>query len=290
MTFDPSAYLDDDSPITPPVGLVLWYAADALTERADLDPSTAVAGLPRSAKTWADDPTWVTQLIECYRMVTARLAAGAFPIARCTGEEFALHIVVAAAAGLHEQGMGPDPTDHGMQLMPDPDVDELAEAHHRLFEDQDILMLFEPLLDGIEDAESSDNQRRFIGPYLHPSRWFDTFPGYDQADPLERIETVQSVDDDVIHAAVALALSVGARGTVTVDPDGGRWMARARYPGRELVGEGEDPQSAATALARLILDGARCPGCGRSVITDPGVVGDICRWERRGRQWQAGCT
>lgn len=289
LEFDPTRYLDPAAPVSATVGLTLWFAAAALAERADRSVMSVAGGLPPIAKLWVDHPAWAQKLAGCYRMVRDRLAIGVTPIARCTGEEFALHMTIAAATELTLTGMGPDPADHGMQLMAEPTLDDFANAHSRLFEDDDLLMLFEPVLDGIEDASSADNQRYGVGPYLHPSRWFDPFPGYDRAGPLEPVVTVEAADNDVIIAANVLAVSVGARGTVSVLQDGDRWLARARYPGRELVGEGDGPESAATALAHLILEGAHCPACGRTVTTNAGGPLTSCVWHRQGRTWMAGC-
>lgn len=289
VDFDGEGYLGD-SPVRPRLGLALWFAAAAIAGRAELFPWSVTGGLPSIAKRWGEDPGWATQLMDCYRMVRDRLAVAAFPIARCTGEEFALHLTIAAAAELTAQGLGPDPAAHGMQLLPAPDSDDFVQAHLDLFEDNEIMALFDPLFDGIEDVGGADNQRLGIGPYLHPSRWFDAFPGYDRGDPLGRLDLVVDSEDEVIVAAAGLALQAGARGTVTVTQDGTRWLARARYPGRELVGEGDDPQSAATALARLILEGHSCPSCGDPITVDPGAPAGRCLWARHGRAWQPGCT
>jgi hypothetical protein len=288
LGFDAEGYLED-SPVRPEVALALWYAAGALVERSERDRQSLAGGLPPIAKTWVDQPQWVDRLAACYRMVRDRLAVAAFPIARCTGEEFALHMTIAAASQLTAEGLGPDPALYGMQVMGEPDTEDFATAHLDLFEDKDLmfLLLFEPVFDGIEDSDGADNQRLGIGPYLHPNRWFHPFPGY-EGGTLERLELVVEADDDVIWAASELALNAGARGMQVVR-DGSRWLARAQYPGRELVGEGEDPQSAATALVRLLLEASRCPSCGHGVTIDPGGPDELCRWARVGRRWLAGC-
>lgn len=289
--FDAEGYLDTDTPVRPEVALALWHAAGALVERAERDRQSVAGGLPPIAKGWVDHPAWASQLATCYHMVRDRLALAALPIARCTGEEFALHMTIAAASQLASEGLGPDPALHGMQVMAAPKLEDFALAHLDLFEDKDLmfLLLFDRGLDGIEDATSSQNQELGIGPYLHPKRWFHTFPGY-EGPTLERLELAREADDDVIIAAAELALHRGARGAVQVIQDGHHWLARARYPGHELVGKGDDPQSAATALVRLILEGSRCPSCLHLVTVDPGAQQENrCHWARHGRSWVPGC-
>lgn len=287
--FDAEGYLHD-SPIRPEMALVLWFAAGALVERAERDVHSVAGNLPPIAKPWADISAWADQLAGCYRMVRDRLAVAAFPLARCTGEEFALHMTIAAGAALAAQGLGPDPADHGMQLMPLPEDEDFAAAHDDLFGDQDLALLLLWQANGVEDPVVRMDASLGIGPYLHPSRWFQAFPGYRGPD-LERLNLEVEADDDVIAAAAELALSAGARGTVQIFQDGDRWLARARYPRRELVGEGPDPHAASTALVRLILEGSRCPSCGSVVTIDPGNPTPArCHWERLGRTWQPGCS
>lgn len=289
IVFDADGYLAE-SPIRPVVALHLWFAASALAERADRSVMSVAGGLPPIAKLWVDHPAWADRLAGCYRMVRDRLAVAAFPVARCTGEEFALHMAISAAAQLAAEGLGPDTVDYGMQVMPDPDAGDFVVAHEDLFADDDLMMLFEPVLDGIEDPGTEANQRRGIGPYLHPSRWFDPFPGYDKGAPLERLRLQEPEPDDVIVAALNLAITTGARGTAELVQDHDRWVARARYPGREIVGQGEDPHAAATDLAREILEGAHCGTCNRTVTVDPGGPLTSCLWARHGDRWQAGCV
>lgn len=285
--FDADAWLGG-RPIGPRMALHLWCAARAIVERATAEPASVTGGLPAAARRWADQPEFRDQLAAAYAMVRDRLAVGALPIARCTGEEFALHIVISVAAMAEAQGVGPDPEDYGLQLIPEPDDDDFAAAHEALFDDGDLLLLFDPLFDGIEDPTSTVNQRFGIGPYLHPSNWFEPFFGYAGADPLEVVATNELVSEDVLVAANDLAVRSGAR-EFGVDHREGTWTARARYRGATLTAEGDDPQSAATALVRQILEGAVCTGCGLPITTDPGEPDDRCHWHRAGAHWSRGC-
>lgn len=286
LEFDVDAHLS--GPLGPRMALHLWCAARAIVERANVEPSSVVAGLPVTARPFAQNPAWVACLADAYRMVRDRLAVGAFPIARCTGQEFALHIVISYAAMADAQGVGPVPEDYGLQLIPEPDDDDFAEAHGVLFDDADILMLFDPVLDGIEDPDSEANQRLGLGPYLHPSHWFEPFRGYVDAPALESVVRNELVIEDVLVAANDLAVRSGAR-EFTVRQLDGEWSATARYRGATLTGSGEDPQTAATALVREILEGGRCPVCGNMITVDPGAPDGRCHWWRDTTRWVRGC-
>lgn len=287
LDFDADAHLS--GPISPRMALHLWCAARAIVDHAIVEPSSVGGGLPVVARPFAHHPGWLTQLAGAYRMVRDRIALGAFPLARCTGEEFALHIVISYAAMADAQGVGPEPEDYGLQLIPEPDDDDYAAAHDALFADEDILMLFDPLLDGIEDVNSDVNQRLALGPYLHPSRWFDPFTTYVDADPLKPVEQAELVVEDVLVAASDLAMRSGAQ-EFTVRQLDGHWSAIARYRGATLTGGGGDPLEAATALVREILEGGRCPLCGNTITIDPGDPADgRCHWRRHTTQWIRGC-
>jgi hypothetical protein len=287
MTFDVDAWLS--SITSPRMALHLWCAAGEIIDRAKAEPDSLMSGLPSVARRWTDDQVWMDRLLDAFRVVRDRLAIGALPIARCTGEEYALHIVIAYAAAAEVQGVAPDPEDYGLQLIPEPDDDDYAAAHDALFEDHDLLLLFDPIFDGIEDPKSEINQRLGIGPYLHPARWYEPFGAYADVDPLAPAPGPELADEDVLGAANDLAMRSGAR-DFTVSQTGGQWVARARYRTNELEGAGEDPQSAATALVRRILEDGRCTWCGGTITIDPGEGGDgHCHWRREGPRWARGC-
>lgn len=289
LEFDPAAYIGPDSPIGPRMALSLWCAARDIVERAEVDPTSIEAGLPPAAAAWGSVPQWQANLLGCYRMVRERLAIGAMPLARCTGEEFALHITISVAAMAEASGYGPTPEEHGLQLIPEPGDDDYAEAHESLFVDHELLLLFDPVLDGIEDPSSSVNRRLGIGPWLHPSNWFEPFAAYLDVDPLASAPGAEVVEDDVLVAASDLAMRTGAR-RFDIHPTRGSWEARATYRGTEVVACGDDPQSAATSLVRQIIEGERCPSCAHIITIDPGSPADQrCHWHRSGPRWDRGC-
>ena len=291
IDFDPTAWMRKGSPVGPRMALALWLSAVAIYERAEHDDKSVVSGLPAVALTHAADDMWRDQLVTCFGWVAERLASGAMPIARCTGEEYALHIVISRAAMADTIGDGVTDQvleEHGLQLLPDVGDDDFAEAHAHLFEDHDYLMLFDPVLDGIEDPRSEVNRRLGIGPLLHPLNWFTPFPAYVDVDPRQPAPEVRT-DEDVLAAAGDLAMRTGAR-SFSVRPKSGMWVAEATYREAVLSGFGEDSQSAATALVREIVEGETCPSCAHTITIDPGSPADQrCHWQRMGARWERGC-
>jgi hypothetical protein len=91
----------------------------------------------------------------------------------CTGDELALHIALDAVEGAQLDGDADDPlADIELGLIDDPqrDADFFRDV---LLQDDDVVCLFVPALDGLE---SEDSTLRAIGlANLHPSRWFLPF-------------------------------------------------------------------------------------------------------------------
>lgn len=125
--------------------------------------------------------------------------------------------------------------------------------------------------------------------------------------------------EDRLIAAVDLAGRAGARGLeigyLNEDPADPGWYAFAQYAGARIIAEGHaTPVAAAEALARDLMTGARCAGCGRLVSLDGisafaftrGTLADgtvttaaeeqaraaergLCHWTRAGRRWDGAC-
>lgn len=126
-----------------------------------------------------------------------------------------------------------------------------------------------------------------------------------------------NLDEDAIIAAIDVVGRSGARefeiGYLHEDvpPDQAAWWAKAQYRGARIsVEDHRGPVEAAEALARRILTGAKCTGCGRLVaLSDAGAyayesthltdgtewtaeqarAAGQCRWTRVGRRWEMGC-
>ncbi|NEA46324.1 sel1 repeat family protein [Streptomyces sp. SID10815] len=123
--------------------------------------------------TWRQNAQWRRQMARCFDDLAMDIKAGRWPRPTCTGEEMALHIAIDYASST---------------LVEEPDlVTELVEGvppHHAdwdwhlcidvLFEDTDVLFLYEPWAQGIEDSEHHINQRMGLA-NLEAEDWFKPF-------------------------------------------------------------------------------------------------------------------
>jgi hypothetical protein len=188
MTVDPFAgspnfatlYAGANSPLSARMASQLWTTAIYFADTyADPDVTDLLKReLPPIARLMADD-VWMERFVACFEALATRLARGRFAssqLASCTGEELALHLVIDSA----EAGVSDDVIPMDDSLPADPERDRDFEwAREVLFRDHDVLLLFNPSLDGIEDNDSDLSQRHMFA-NLHPQRWFLPFP--DQLD------------------------------------------------------------------------------------------------------------
>lgn len=107
--------------------------------------------------TWRQDAQWRRQMVRCFADLADDIRAGKWPLPTCTGEEIALHMAIDHASCM---------------VVDDPElvtsfVEELPPHHNdwdwvmcisALFEDTDVLFLYEPWAQGIEDSEHYLNQ------------------------------------------------------------------------------------------------------------------------------------
>lgn len=125
-----------------------------------------------------------------------------------------------------------------------------------------------------------------------------------------------SLDDDALLAAVDLVGRTGATNFQVgylhdgVPPEEAGWYAHAQYRGARITAEDHPgPVEAAEALARCLLNGAKCAHCGSLVaLSDAGAMAydtrlvdgsewtveqaraaGQCRWRRIGARWERGC-
>lgn len=183
---DPAEYLDDDEPdfaalyephvdgdgwqMTPRMACHLWSAALYLADEwrtSYLEP--LLDALPPIARPYATDRRWRQQFTAGFERVAERLASGGEDdvLARCTAEELALHkIIDLAEAHFIDDIVSPAA---GRHL---PDHGERDEAFYWmrevLFEDHDVLMLYNRALDDIENDLDGNSS-------LHPRDWFQPF-------------------------------------------------------------------------------------------------------------------
>lgn len=173
--------------VTPRLAYCLWSIAGYLADTwrdALSDPASLLEELPPAAQRVADE-AWLARFVQCFEALAERMASADFPEtgpALCTGDEMALHLVIAYAEDIVAHGLL-DPAGSPEASLPawgepDPDFDV---ARDELFHDHDVLALFEPALDGIEDPESDVN-RAFRMVNLHPAQWFLPFQGEEPGD------------------------------------------------------------------------------------------------------------
>ena len=95
-----------------------------------------------------------------------------------------MHLAVRDAPGLLE--MAEDAGNEEHEALPrhsdDYDWDGCSEL---LFEDHDILWLYNNRMDGVEDPDSELNQQYVVGD-MRPASWFDWFGGSEPRDPARR--------------------------------------------------------------------------------------------------------
>ncbi|MEV6527660.1 hypothetical protein AB0M43_37630 [Longispora sp. NPDC051575] len=133
--------------------------------------------LPRLA--WNMDSGWRRRFARAADDLAADLESGTWPRPRCSGEELMLHLALADAPDLFADMI--DGTD-GHEALPARRGDyDWAKCSEVLFEDSDVMMFFDPGLDGFEDPLDKVNRDHGIGD-LRPVRWFDPFAGIEERD------------------------------------------------------------------------------------------------------------
>ncbi|MFD9736245.1 hypothetical protein [Umezawaea sp. NPDC059074] len=178
--------------VTPRTGAVLWSMAGLLADHAydDVieygdDPVTAASQwslfdeFPRI--TWGQNAIWRRQAARAFDDLAEDLVAGRWPQPCCAAEEMALHLVLRYAGDAVDDGWSGLEDD--FKALPehsdDLDWDMLGEV---LFQDIDILELFDPSRDGLENPDDEENRYLGMGDYTPPA-WFTPFDNMSPRDP-----------------------------------------------------------------------------------------------------------
>ncbi|MEV0219891.1 hypothetical protein [Streptomyces sp. NPDC050704] len=112
--------------------------------------------------------------------LTDDLEHGRWPRPSCTAEEMALHLAIEDAPSCLDDIDARDTTHSQLpEHRDDYDWDACSDL---LFQDHDVLMLFDARLDGIEDPDGDVNQRLGMGD-LRTAAWFEPFGYPDALDP-----------------------------------------------------------------------------------------------------------
>ena len=168
----------DPSDLSPRMAARLWEAADCIMTNYESYPPEDAAEyllelLPPIARRQGDS-VFVAACASRIGMVRQRLAdgVGCQGIATCTGDEVALHLVISVVVMRHD-GECESPWIEALPARPDDE--DFDRADELLLEDDDVLMLYNPALDGVEEFYWTDEP--FDHPVKrHPSDWFTPFP------------------------------------------------------------------------------------------------------------------
>lgn len=174
---DFTALYGSDGSLTPRMAYRMWSGALASGDTWRLardDPRWLIDDLPPIARPWAIPVSpWLDRFVSGFYDIADRIALGSVAedaLTTCTGDEMALHLVIDFAEAEFESGT--DAFDERIALLPalgDSDTD-FESARDVLLRDDDVLMLFDPSLDGVDDPDSG---YRTVN--LHPERWFLPF-------------------------------------------------------------------------------------------------------------------
>lgn len=156
--------------MTPRMAWRLWTAAMYLADEWHCEsPSSMLRHLPPIAHPDLRDRSWRARFIAGFGRLAERIGGcdDGDCLARCTAEELALHLTInLAEADFIDHAISPAAVAHlPAHGASDEDFDWLRDV---LFEDHDVLMLFNPALDGVENTIDGNSS-------LHPRDWFQPF-------------------------------------------------------------------------------------------------------------------
>jgi hypothetical protein len=121
--------------------------------------------------TWGQNAVWRRQAARAFDDLASDLSHGDWPRPVCAGEEMALHHMLDFA----DDGVPEVVPQAELAALPEhPDDLDWETCRDALFQDSDILSLFDPEHDGIEDPAAQGNQLIGMGDY-RPAAWFETF-------------------------------------------------------------------------------------------------------------------
>ncbi|MFE6942209.1 hypothetical protein [Streptomyces chartreusis] len=129
--------------------------------------------------TWTADHRWRRRMARAFDDLATDLARGRWPEPTCTAEEMALHLAIEDAPNYLQDQLEPD----GHHTLPEHGDDYSWDScSDLLFQDHDVLMLFNSKLSGIADPEDPANQSMGVGD-LRVSAWFAPFGSHSVRDP-----------------------------------------------------------------------------------------------------------
>ena len=135
-------------------------------------------GLPRI--TWNQDANWRRQVARACDDLAGDLACGDWPLPRNNAEEIVLHLAIEDGPDCLEEKE--DARDERHDALPRHGDDyDWGMCSEVLFQDHDVLMLYDESLDGIEDPGSEANVYLRMGD-MRPAAWFEYFNNVEPRD------------------------------------------------------------------------------------------------------------
>jgi hypothetical protein len=125
------------------------------------------------------DHRWRRRMARAFDDLAADLTPGKWPEPTCTAEEMALHLAIEDAPTHLEDRPSTDPHHTLPEHGDDCGWDDCSDL---LFQDHDLLMLFDPKLSGIADPQDPANQSMGVGD-LRAAAWFAPFGRDSVRDP-----------------------------------------------------------------------------------------------------------
>lgn len=133
------------------------------------------------ASTWNQPRHWRRRVLRALDDLNEDITLGHSPQPRCAAEELALHFALESASAMTCDE--PDLVAEFTQGLPEQQGDyDWGVCSDLLFQDHDVLFLYDPMMQGLEHPDNPLNQRMGIGD-LRPERWFEEFGNVSPRDP-----------------------------------------------------------------------------------------------------------
>ncbi|MER6914892.1 hypothetical protein ABT354_24720 [Streptomyces sp. NPDC000594] len=129
--------------------------------------------------TWGQDRQWRRRMARCFDDLADDIEKGNWPEPTCTGEEMAMHLVMPRAADLVSDD--PELVAEWTKGLPETSEDYDFDICYDFLQDTDVLFLFEPWSQGIENPDNPTHQILGIAG-LEADEWFEPF-GPESRDP-----------------------------------------------------------------------------------------------------------
>lgn len=133
------------------------------------------------ASTWNQPRHWRRRVLRALDDLNEDIILGRSPEPRCAAEELALHFALASASAmtLDEPDLVAEFTQGLPEQQGDYDWDVCSDL---LFQDHDVLFLYDPRMQGLEHPDNPLNRHMRIGD-LRPEGWFEEFGNVPPRDP-----------------------------------------------------------------------------------------------------------